>query len=77
MTVTVEVVVDGRPLTLASRDVDVASLESAGGWSLLTVRAVAPAVTLRVLVRVAPAEAGPRGGAVKFDDAFLRAVPRE
>ena len=76
VTVSLEAVVDGTPLALASRDVDVASLESAGGWSLLTVKAVAPAGTLRVLVRVAPSQDGPRAGAVKLDDAFLRQVAR-
>ena len=66
---------DGASVLVSGRDVDVTSLESAGGWSLLTVEGVAPAKTLRVLIRVAPSEDGPRGGAVKLDDAYLLEVP--
>ena len=77
VTIALEALADGKPVLVASRDADVASLESAGGWSLLTVNAVAPTSSLRVLIRVAPSEQGPRAGAVKLDDSFLRRDPAE
>ncbi len=71
MTLEIEAVDGDQPVLITSRDIDVSTLQPAGGWSLLTVEAVAPVSKLRVLIRIAPSEAAQRAGAVKLDDAFL------
>ncbi len=71
VTLALEAVDGDQPVLLTSRDIDVVALEPAGGWSLVTVKATVPTDSLRVLIRIAPSADAPRGGAVKFDNAFL------
>ena len=62
---------DGTALTLATRTYEVADLVPGESWNPMTVTGVAAGSTLRVLVAVYPAEQGPYGAALKFDDARL------
>jgi hypothetical protein len=66
-----ESTVGGVQSTVASKTYSFKDLASGTEWSLLRVSGTAPNTTLRVLVIVNPAKEGPRGGAVKFDQATL------
>ncbi len=66
-----ESVTDHGQLTLNSRNFDVSRLATGGQWTRLSVSGTADASRLRVLVVISPAPAGPRGGAIKLDDAML------
>jgi len=57
--------------TINTTTVKVADLAVGEKWSTLTVKGKATGTTLRVLIRVVPAKDGPRGGALKCDDATL------
>lgn len=66
-----ESTVDGSQQTVASKLYKVADLPS-DNWQKLTVSGSANSGTLRVLVIVTPSPMdGTRGGALRFDDAFL------
>ena len=66
-----ETVVGDKQQTLASKVYRVADLKP-DQWEKLTVRGQSPNETLRVLVIVTPsADDSTRGGAIRFDDAFL------
>ena len=65
---------DGSQQTVASKLYKVADLP-ADNWQKLTVSGSANGDTLRVLVIVTPSPAdGTRGGALRFDDAFLEST---
>lgn len=66
-----EAVYDDHQVAINSTTAKVADLATGQEWSKLTVKGTAPNAKLRVLIRVVPAKAGSRGGAVKFDDARL------
>jgi len=70
-----ETTVNGQQSTVASKVYKVTDLATGGDWSQLKVEATAPNDTLRVLVVVQPDKNGPRGGAVKFDQAELKSSP--
>ncbi len=66
-----ESTVAGTQSTVASKTYSFRDIASGTEWSLLRVTGTAPNTTLRVLVIVNPAKEGPRGGAVKLDQATL------
>ena len=66
-----ETTVGDAQSTVASKTYSFKDLASGKDWSSLRVSATAPNDKLRVLVIVNPAKNGPRGGAVKFDQAAL------
>ena len=69
-----ESTLDGRQLTLASKQYKVADLMP-DKWQKLSVSGAPVNNTLRVLVIVTPApDNGTRGGAIRFDDAFIEMV---
>ena len=72
--VALESTVDGRQVTIAKKSYPVSDLASGEKWSRLVISGVATGDTMRVLVRIAPAEKGARGGAIKMDDASLIAA---
>lgn len=65
---------DGSVLTLASSSYPAKDIATGDGWSRLTLTGEATGGSARVLLIVYPAEEGPRDGALKFDDASLRAL---
>jgi hypothetical protein len=66
-----ESTVDGHQVTIASKLYKVAELPP-DAWQKLTVTGASTNDALRVLVIVTPSpENGTRGGALRFDDAFL------
>jgi hypothetical protein len=69
--VRLESVEGDHTVAINSMSAKVADLESGKQWSKLTVSGTAPSATLRALIRIVPAKNGPRGGAVKCDDAEL------
>jgi hypothetical protein len=70
-----ECLVDGKPQQVASKLCPVADL-TPDQWEKLTVSGTPVNALLRVLVVVRPSPAeGNRGGAVRFDDAFLAPSP--
>jgi hypothetical protein len=72
--VRLESTVDGKQQTLASRVYKVADMKP-DKWEKLAVTGAPTNDTLRVLVIVTPAPVdGLRGGAIRFDDAFLDAT---
>ena len=69
-----ESTVDGQQKLVASKFYKVAELP-ADQWQKLTVTGMPLNDTLRVLVVVTPSpQNGSRGGAVRFDDAFLESA---
>ncbi len=66
-----ESVTDHGEVTLNSQTFDVKTLASGKEWIHLTVSGTANSPRLRVLMVISPAADGPRGGAVKLDDAML------
>jgi hypothetical protein len=74
VTVALEATVDGRQVTLVDETARGIDLQTSTTWSGLSIQAVAPADTIRVLIRVRPKKDAPRGGAVKFDDVHLGVV---
>ncbi len=67
-----ETTVNDQQSTVASKTYNLSDLATGSDWSKLQVSGTAPNDTLRVLIIVTPAKEGPRGGAVKFDDASLK-----
>jgi glucan 1,3-beta-glucosidase len=67
----IESVTDRGQVTLNSQTFDVSALASGKEWSRLSVSGTADTPRLRVLMVISPAADGPRGGAVKLDDAML------
>jgi glucan 1,3-beta-glucosidase len=67
----IESVTDRGEVTLNSRTFDVGTLAGGKEWTRLSVSGTANDPRLRVLMVIAPAADGPRGGAVKLDDAML------
>jgi glucan 1,3-beta-glucosidase len=67
----VESVTDRGEVTLNSQTLDVSKLASGKEWTRLSVSGTANSSRLRVLIVISPATDGPRGGAVKLDDAML------
>jgi hypothetical protein len=59
------------PKTIKLVKTKVEELATGDNWSRLTVRGVATANSVRVLIRIVPSADAPRGGAVKLDDASL------
>ena len=70
-----ESTMNGEQSTLASKTFSFGDLAKGTDWSKLQVEAVSPGDTLRVLVIIKPFAQGPRGGAVKMDEAALEIVP--
>jgi acetyl esterase/lipase len=70
-----ESVTPNGQLTLNSANFDIAMLPTGQGWARLAIPCTAETDTLRVLAIITPAETGPRGGAVKLDDAALVLAP--
>lgn len=66
-----ESVTDRGEVTLNSQNFEVSRLASGREWTRLSVSGTADASRLRMLVVISPAASGPRGGAVKLDDAML------
>jgi endoglucanase len=66
-----ESITDHGAITLNSRNFDVNRLASGKGWTRLSISGTADSPQLRALIAITPAEDGPRGGAVKLDDAEL------
>jgi hypothetical protein len=66
-----ESVTDRGEVTLNSQTFDVKKLASGKEWIHLSVSGTANSPRLRVLMAISPAADGPRGGAVKLDDAML------
>jgi hypothetical protein len=66
-----EAVYDDHTVAINSLTAKVADIATGQDWSKLTVKGTAANAKLRVLIRIAPDKNGPRGGAVKFDDARL------
>lgn len=62
---------DGQQVTVNSEHYNLEDVATGEAWSPLTVSGHAANDTLRVLVIVYPSQGGPRGGAIKFDDASL------
>jgi glucan 1,3-beta-glucosidase len=58
-------------VTLNSRDFDVSRLATGKGWTRLSVSGTADGARMRALVAITPGIDGPRGGALKLDDATL------
>jgi hypothetical protein len=58
-------------VTVNSKNFDVSKLASGKDWTRLMVEGTAETDKLRVLVVITPAADGPRGGAIKMDDAAL------
>ena len=69
--VRLEAVYPDHTVAINSVTAKVSDLATGQEWSKLTVKGTAANAKLRVLIRVSPDKAGPRGGAVKFDDATL------
>jgi len=67
----IESTTDLGQLTLNSQTFDVSKLATGKEWTPLSVSGTANTSQLRVLVVITPAPDGPRGGAVKLDDAAL------
>jgi endoglucanase len=67
----IESVTDQGEVTLNSQTFDVRKLASGKEWTRLSVSGTANSSRLRVLIVMTPAADGPRGGAVKLDDAML------
>ena len=67
----IESVTDRGEVTLNSQTFDVNGLASGKEWTRLSVSGTADTPRLRVLMVISPAADGPRGGAVKLDDAML------
>jgi hypothetical protein len=62
---------DGKQVTINSATYKFADFPKDGSWMQLSVSGQTPENNLRVLVIITPAASGPRGGAVKLDDATL------
>jgi glucan 1,3-beta-glucosidase len=67
----IESVTDLGQVTLNSQTFDVSKLATGKQWTPLSVSGTANTSRLRVLIVITPAADGPRGGAVKLDDAAL------
>lgn len=65
---------NGKQVAIESFTIAIADLQKDSKWHELTVTGILPNDDLRVLISVTPAAEGPRGGAVKFDDASLKTV---
>jgi hypothetical protein len=66
-----EAIRDGHELTIASATTPIEDLQQTPGWHELSVTGTTPENNIRALVVVTPSSGGPRGGAVKIDDADL------
>lgn len=66
-----ESVMEDGEVTLNSQTIDISQLAVGKEWTHLSVSGTANAPRLRVLMVISPAVDGPRGGAVKLDDAAL------
>lgn len=66
-----ESVTDHGEITLNTQNFEVKRLAGGNGWTRLSVAGTADGPRMRVLVVITPAEDGPRGGAIKLDDAML------
>ena len=66
-----ESVTDHGEITLNSKSFDVKRLATGKEWTRLSVSATADSPQLRALIAISPSADGPRGGAVKLDDATL------
>ena len=64
----------GDPVTLNTRDFQIAATAVGKDWTRLTLHGTAVSDTVRVLMVCGAAQDGPRGGAVKLDDASLTPV---
>jgi len=70
-----ESVTPNGQVTLNSRNFDIATLPTGQAWARLAIPSTAAGERMRVLAIITPAEIGPRGGAVKLDDASLVLAP--
>jgi hypothetical protein len=68
---------DGRQVTIASVTYTADELPAGNTWHEISVTGTTPENNLRVLIVLTPASQGPRGGAVKIDDAALELLPAE
>jgi acetyl esterase/lipase len=66
-----ESVTPNGQVTLNSANFDIATLPTGRSWARLSIPSTAAGDRMRVLAIISPAETGPRGGAVKLDDASL------
>jgi hypothetical protein len=71
----VESSLPGGQVTLNSRTFDIAKLPTGQRWAHLSVPATAASDTMRVLAILNSSDEGPRGGAVKLDDASVSLAP--
>jgi endoglucanase len=70
-----ETVTDHGELTLNTQNFEVNRLASGNAWTRLSLSGTADGPRMRVLVVITPSPAGPRGGAIKLDDAALMLQP--
>jgi glucan 1,3-beta-glucosidase len=66
-----ESVTDDGEVTLNSQTFDISKLATGKEWTRVRVSGTADGPRMRVLLVISPAAGGPRGGAVKLDDAAL------
>ena len=69
-----EAIRNGKEVQIESKTTTVEELQKTPGWHELSVTGTTPENNVRALIVVTPASSGPRGGAVKIDDAKLEAV---
>jgi len=67
----IESVTDRGQVTLNSQTFDISNLATGKEWTCVSVSGTAISSRLRLLIVISPAADGPRGGAVKLDDAML------
>ena len=66
---------EGHVVTLNTAEIKSDEIAAGHYWTELTVEGTAMGDTMRVSIVITPAASGPRGGAIKFDDASLTGVP--